>query len=395
MKIELTHDTILDEDIDALCEWLQTKPRLTKGDETKAFEEEFAKYIGSKYAVYVNSGSSANLLMLSAIKPYLKNKKVIIPIICWSTDLAPINQLGLEPVYVGYDDNLQPSPDDIENALRETGAAAVLCVSILGLVPQMQKIKDICEKYGAVLIEDNCESLGAESQFQKLGSFGLMSSFSFYYSHHISTIEGGMITTSNREVWKELLMLRSHGWVRDLPEEDKKNIDKFKGMYTFYRDGYNLRNTDLGAFIGRRQLKLVDKIANQRNQMFYLFNRLCDTNVFEYKNTQGDKISSFAVPFILKEGTNAELSEFLLNKGIENRPLVCGDIRTQPFAKKTYNPSNDFAAFFIERNEGVFYPDSILENKALYLPNHCGLNDESVRYMVETIKEFYETSRKK
>lgn len=375
MEISLTHDTIGQDDIDSLIEWLQSNPRLTKGEQTLAFEKEFAEYIGCKHAVYVNSGSSANLLMLSVLQNRLANNKVIVPILSWATDVSPILQLGYEPVFIGYDENtLQPNLDDLLKALSDpSGAPSVfLCVSVLGLVPNMQKIRDYCQYFGTILLEDNCESLGAGYDGIKLGNFGLMSSFSFYYSHHISSVEGGMITTNNELIYRRLLSQRSHGWARDLPEypEFEKSMG-LKAKYYFIDSGYNLRATDIQARLGRSQLSKLNDIIVKRNENFASFSKQTSVkNSFKFRPDYNCEISSFGMPIVLNEKYE-RLSGELSKAKIEHRPLICGDISNQPFVKNI----NNFTNYASEEQR------QILDNNCIYLPNHTGLNHDSILYM--------------
>ena len=192
-KITLVKDTIDKDDVDNLIEWLKTYPRLTKGPKTVEFEEKWSKWIGCKYSVFVNSGSSANLLMLYALKVIgnLRNDKIVVPALSWATDMAPVIQLGFEPLICDCNmQNLAVDVGQLESIFKYHKPAALILVSVLGLSPDMDKIIKLCQKYGVILLEDNCESQGTEFRGEKLGNFGLMSSFSTYFGHTMSTIEG-------------------------------------------------------------------------------------------------------------------------------------------------------------------------------------------------------------
>ena len=178
--ITLVKDTIDKHDIDRLINWLKTYPRLTKGEYNLKFEEKFARYLGRKYAVFCNSGSSANLLMLSVLQQagYLKNNKVVVPSVAWSTDLAPVLQLGLKPLLCDSNlDDLSVDLEHLEKILQEESPSVLLFVSVLGLVPNMPKVVELCEKYDVILLEDTCESMGCEYKGKKLGTYGLMLSY--------------------------------------------------------------------------------------------------------------------------------------------------------------------------------------------------------------------------
>jgi len=183
-EIDLVNDTIDNKDIDRLIDWLKGYPRLTKGPVTVEYEKKWSEWLGCKYSVFVNSGSSANLLMLYALKisENLKNKKICVPTLCWATDLSPVIQLGLDPILI--DCNLQDLSVDIDHLeliFEKERPSVLLLVSVLGFSPDMDRIVSLCNKYEVILLEDNCESQGTEYKGTKLGNFGLMSSFSTYF----------------------------------------------------------------------------------------------------------------------------------------------------------------------------------------------------------------------
>jgi CDP-6-deoxy-D-xylo-4-hexulose-3-dehydrase len=222
--ISLVKDTITKKDINSLIKWLKTYPRLTKGEQTLKFEAEFAQWVGSQYAIFVNSGSSANLLMVYALKyaNLLNTNKIAIPTLSWATDLSPLLQFGITPVLVDCNlNNLSVDLNHLEEVFKNEKPDAFILVSILGLSPDMDKIVELCERYNVILLEDNCESQGTSYKGKKLGTFGLASSFSTFFGHIMSTIEGGVITTDDEGFYNLLLQLRSHGWDRDLPPEEQ------------------------------------------------------------------------------------------------------------------------------------------------------------------------------
>ena len=327
-KIELVEDTINKEDIDKLIEWLKTYPKLTKGNLTLEFESKWSEWLGCKYSVFVNSGSSANLLMFYCLKILnkLKNKKVCVPSLCWATDLSPVIQLGLEPILVDCNlENLSVDISHLEKIFIEQSPSALILVSILGLSPEMDKIIDLCEKYDVILLEDNCESQGSKFRGIKLGNFGLMSSFSTYFGHTMSTIEGGMVSTNDEELYYVLLQLRSHGWDRDLPLSSQKNlrmewsVDDFSALYTFYLPSFNLRSTDLQAFIGLNQLDKVDSMIDKRYDNFKKFESILNGKVWFPKETHDTFTSNFAIPVITKtKETKNKLIETFKNNHIFN-----------------------------------------------------------------------------
>ena len=379
-NIPLQRDTINDADIDRLIEWLKTYPRLTKGKVTLEFEQKWAKWLGTKYSVFVNSGSSANLLMLYAliISGRMKNNKVVLPGLCWATDLAPILQLNLEPILCDVDlETLAVDLNELEKIFIEEKPSTLLLVSILGFSPKMNDILELCKKYDVILLEDNCESLGTEYDNKKLGGFGLMSSFSTYFGHHISTIEGGIVSTNDDEMNDLLLSIRSHGWDRDLSIEkqkelrEKNNISDFDAFYTFYYPGFNLRSTDLQAYIGLGQLEKLDFIIEKRFENYKKFHSEIK-NDFWKPSMVGSLTSNFCVPII--HPNKDKIIEKLIENGIECRPLVCGSMGRQPFYTERYG---------VKELKNCDLIDSL----GLYVPNNHSLSDEELQFIINTINE--------
>lgn len=374
-KIDLVQNTIDNKDIDNLIQWLSTYPRLTKGEKTIEFEKKFSEWIGSKYSVFVNSGSSANLLMIYTLKVLnkLKNNKICVPSLCWATDLSPVLQFDMEPLLVDCNmENLSVDLFHLEKLFIEEQPSALILVSVLGLSPDMYKIIDLCKKYDVILLEDNCESQGTMYDGIKLGNFGLMSSFSTYFGHTMSTIEGGLITTNNEEVYHTLLQLRSHGWDRDLPKEKqlelrKSNlIDEFSSLYTFYVPGFNVRSTDLQAQIGIQQLMKVDEMIKNRNKNFFYYKSKLDGNIWFPTTKSGSYTSSFAIPVICKsvEDKNNLIKE-LTDNNITCRPLISGSMGTQPFYTKLYGVNK-------------LTNCTKLDECGIYVPNHDKMTTEDI-----------------
>ena len=386
--IRLAEDTISSQDMDALSDWIRTYPRLTKGNLTKEYERLWSKWLGVKYSVFVNSGSSANLLMLSTLLETNElnvGDKVVVPALSWATDLAPVMQLGLSPILC--DCNLENYSIDIANLIKiieEHKPKALILVSVLGFPPDMDAIVSLCENNNIILLEDCCESLGTSIKtkdnidYKKLGTYGKMSSFSTYFGHHISTIEGGMVCTDNERYYRILQSLRSHGWARDWEESERQrmnsifSVSEFDSMYTFYFPGYNLRSTDLQAFLGIRQLKNIDTICSKRFSNFYKYQNLL---IEKYKvilpaNLSSIFISNFAFP-ILSENRNKLIEQLKLHN-IECRPLICGSMGRQPFYKMKYG-------------ELSLQNADIVMKKGLYLPNHHYLTDDDIERICNVV----------
>ena len=383
-KTELVQDTIDTKDIDLLISWLKTYPKLTKGQKTIEFEERFSNWLGCKYSVFVNSGSSANLLMLYSliISGKLKNNKVCVPSLCWATDLAPVMQLNLDPILIDCNlDNLSVDLTHLEYIFINEKPSTLLLVSVLGLSPDMNKIVELCEKYDVILLEDNCESQGTKYNEIKLGNFGIMSSFSTYFGHTMSTIEGGIITTNDEECYHTLLQLRSHGWDRDLPKtkqdelRKKYNVSDFSALYTFYIPGLNLRPTDLQAVIGLNQLDKVDTMIESRYLNFLKYKNLLENNTWFPKVLDNTYTSSFAIPHISKDSESKNrLVRKLTENNIACRPLISGSMGTQPF--------------YVEKYGELKLPNcSIVDERGIYFPNHDKLTEEEINKISNLILE--------
>ena len=378
--IKLVNDTINEKDIDKLIEWLGTYPRLTKGPLTLEFEQKWSDWLGSEFTIFCNSGSSANLLMLWALiecERISRDAKIVVPSASWATDLSPVIQLGMTPILCDANlEDLSVDLDHLERIFKETNPDVLLLVSVLGLVPKMDRIVELCEEYGVILLEDTCESMGSKYEDRKLGTFGLMSSFSTYFGHHMSTIEGGLICTNDEELYEVLKSIRSHGWDRDSSKEYSEhlrsswNTSDFDALYTFYHSGFNLRSTDLQAFIGLGQIDKLDKICKKRNENFKIYNELL-SDFLPYIKDNGF-ISNFAYPVITKD--RDKIIKKLQDANIEVRPMICGSMGTQPFYVKRYG-----------RKE---LPNvSMVDKYGFYIPNHPELTRKQINKIVNIIKE--------
>tara|TARA_R110002020_G_scaffold348785_2_gene562396 strand:- start:12738 stop:13880 length:1143 start_codon:yes stop_codon:yes gene_type:complete len=376
--IKLVSDTIDKNDIKSLIEWLDQDPipRLTKGDLTKELEIKWSNYLGTNYSVFVNSGSSAILLTLAALNQLgrLKNNKIVVPGLSWATDVSSPMLLGLEPIFCDCNLNdLSCSLADLEILFARENPSSIILVSPLGLVPNMDKIIKLCKKYNVLLLEDVCESMGSKYKEQYLGTFGIASFFSMYFGHHLSTIEGGFINTNDEELYHMLLMMRSHGWDRDLPEWKQKELrtkhhtTDFDSLYNFYVPGFNLRSTDLQAFLGLRAIDKLEKYSKIRNKNFKYYIEKLNNNL----NLTIDKenfISSFAIP-VVSENRNI-IVEKLIENNIEVRPLIAGNMSNKPMSKEYYRELNNC---------------NIIESKGFYIPNHQDLTLQEIDKIIDII----------
>jgi CDP-6-deoxy-D-xylo-4-hexulose-3-dehydrase len=377
--IKLVSDTIDKNDIDRLIKWLQTYPRLTKGPVTVELEKKWSDYLGTEYSVFCNSGSSANLLMLwSLIESgrIKRDAKVVVPALSWATDLAPVIQLNMQPVLC--DVSLETLAVDINHLRRifeQEDPDVLLLVSVLGIVPDMKAIVDLCNEFDVILLEDTCESMGSEYDGTKLGNFGLMSSFSTYFGHHISTIEGGFVSTNDKELYETLISIRIHGWDRDNSDQYQKDMrtkwgtSDFDALYTFYNSGFNVRSTDLQAYIGLTQIDKLPHVCERRHENFLIYEReLSDYQPFIKKHGW---ISNFAYPVIAEN--RDKIIAALQRNNIEVRPMICGSMGTQPFYEKNYGKCSLPNA-------------SIIDEQGFYLPNHSDMSEKDIILITDIIK---------
>ena len=360
-RIRLAEETISREELQRAAHWMISGAQLTKGPETVAFESEFSEMIGTRHAVFVNSGSSANMLMALALvqSGRLKNRRVICPAISWVTTVSPFILLGFDVILCDADpQNLGLDPRRLAELVDQHDPAAVVTVDVLGHPNTYPEIERICLQSGAILVEDACEALGTVSiDGRRLGTIGVMGSFSFYYGHHMSTIEGGMVVTDDDELYSLLLSMRSHGWSRDLPTtvrdqlQQEASVDDFANLYTFYRPGLNFRSTDLQAFIGRGQLETMPKIAEQRHWLHRQYASQLED--FWSLSSESALLSAFAYGLSVKD--REALGASLLERGIESRPLICGNIARHPFWYRD-NVIPDLPVADIIHQTGVYLP---------------------------------------
>lgn len=379
--IRLAENTITQEELQALSQWIPSTPQLTKGPLVVEFEKKFANYTGTKHCVMVNSGSSANLLMAYSLLEggYLKNKKVIVPAISWITTLSPFLQFGFEVFLCDSNNkNLGIDTAKLEELFIKEKPALLILVHVLAHLNEMDEINRLCQKYDVLVIEDACEALGTSAQNnKKAGNLSLAGSFSFYYGHHISTIEGGAVTTNDTKLYNLMLSIRSHGWSRDVDTNYKENwkkefnIDAVREYYTFYYPGFNLRSTDLNAFLGISQLDKMDEIVVAREKNYNLYNNYLEGKYWK-QESKYNQLSSFAYGTIVEN--RVEVFEHLQKNKIEVRPLICGSMGKQPFWIKKYGYTPLEVA-------------DVIHDYGLYLPNHLYLDDEKIKFVCEKFKE--------
>lgn len=343
------------------------------GKEVIAFEEQFATYFGSKYAVMVNSGSSANLLMTAALM-FTKNEtlkllpgdEVIVPAVSWPTTYYPLNQYGLHLRFVDIDlETLNYDLSALEDAVTNK-TRAIMLVNLLGNPNDYDAIRRIVDGRDIVIIEDNCESMGATFNGKQAGTFGVMGTFSCFFSHHISTMEGGVVVTDDEELYHLMLVLRAHGWTRNLPKFNlvtgMKSDDPFEESFRFVLPGYNLRPLEMSGALGTEQLKkLPDLIAGRRKNGEYLTQKLSDNPQFTIQKEIGES-SWFGFSLVLRRGPGVERADFvrvLVDLGFECRPIVGGN-----FAK------NEVMKYFDYSIHGTLTNADYIDQNGLFVGNH-------------------------
>ena len=379
MKIKLAEDVITESDVQKLTSWLSSTNHYTKGKETVAFEQEWSKWQGTKYSVFVNSGSSANLLIFLSLlySGKLRNKKVVVPSVSWVTSVSPAIQLGFEPLLCDCNlDDLGFSVDDFEHLCKTHKPSAAMMVHVLGHSNKMKEILEICEKYDVILIEDACEAPGSKYAGQKLGTFGLASSFSFFYGHQMSTIEGGMVSTNDRDFYNVMLSIRSHGWLRDNEEYfrqrflEKYNVSDFESQYFFVFPGLNIRSTDLNAFFERKQILKMDSYVAARSENYNkYYNKLKDKMWVQKSECQPVSSMGFS---IISENRNKIVAS-LTAAGVECRPLICGSIQEHPFWNERYQKRD--------------LPNASLVHKSgFYVPCHQGMSDREIDFICNLVR---------
>lgn len=272
----LMENNITREDLDAVIDFLKGEPILTQSKNVLAFEEEWSDWVGVQHSVFVNSGSSANLITLSVLKHMYGPGEIILPTLTWVSDIASVIQCGFKPVFVDIrPDTLSMNEDQVLSKLS-SDTRAVFLTHAQGFNGLSQKLLDGLKDKQVPLIEDVCESHGATFKNKKLGSFGLMSNFSFYFAHHMSTIEGGMVCTDDENLYQLCRMFRSHGMVREMKNEAGRQqyIDENPELnpeFIFAFPAYNMRNNEIGAVLGRNQLKRLDRNNEKRRHNFKIF----------------------------------------------------------------------------------------------------------------------------
>ena len=360
------------EEIDAMHRVIASG-QFTMGPNVAEFEKRFAQYIGSKFCVMVNSGSSANLLMTAALfytnNETLKLKagdEVIVPAVSWSTTYYPLHQYGLRIRFVDIDLNtLNYDLEQLAQSVTDR-TRLIVAVNLLGNPNEFDRLHAIMAGRNIVLIEDNCESLGASYKGKKTGTFGVMGSFSFFFSHHISTMEGGLVATDDEELFHILLSLRAHGWTRNLPKRNRvsseKSDDAFTEAFRFVLPGYNVRPLELSGAVGIEQVKKLPALIEARRKNGKLFQDALMGHPKILIQRETGESSWFGFSLVIRHGaglTRKALLARLTQLGFEYRPIVAGN-----FARNEVIKYFDADVPFPLRNA------EHIDQNGLYVGNH-------------------------
>lgn len=356
------------------------------GEKVKQFEISFAKKFNVKYAIMSNSGSSANLLAIAALvysKRLYKGDEVLVPAVSWSTTYFPLSQHQLKLKFIDVDiDTFNIDILQIESAIT-ANTKAILAVNLLGNPNYFDELTSICEKHNLILIEDNCESMGAKYNDRALGTIGALGTFSTFYSHHICTMEGGVTVTNDEELYHYMLSIRSHGWTRHLPLNSKiyqKKDDSFYESFNFIMPGYNLRPLEMEGALGIEQLKKLDDIINQRRaNAEYFKNKIHELKGYKTQVEVG-KSSWFGFAILMTGknlGKRAELVKELNANQIDVRPIVTGNF--------TRNKAIEYLDYEIH---GTLKNADSIHDEGFFVGNHSKNNFDQVDILIKILKDF-------
>ena len=369
-KYPLSTSTWGNEELKAI-ERVTKSGKFSMGEEVQQFEHMFSKYIGSKYSLMVNSGSSANLLMIASLFYREANKlsindEIIVPALGWSTSYYPFSQYGLKLKFVDIDKNtLNYSLTSLEKAISKK-TKIILVINILGNPNNFTEINQIIQGKEIILLEDNCESLGADYNQKKAGTFGLIGTYSTFFSHHISTMEGGLITTDDEELYQIMLCLRAHGWTRNLPEKNyltgTKSENEFEEFFKFVLPGYNVRPLEMSGAIGQEQLKKLPDFITNRRKNGLLFQTMMDNNPYLSIQKEIGRSSWFGFSLTIKNPDKLNrnsLQKKLIENSFEVRPVVTGNFTKQPVMK------------FLNADISNSFPNAnYIHENSLFIGNH-------------------------
>lgn len=361
------------------------KDVFTMGESVAEFEKDFAQFLDKKYSVMVSSGSTANLLATAALfytkNPMLKRgDEVIVPAVSWSTTYFPLQQYGLKLKFVDIDlETLNYDLDTLKEAISEN-TKMIMAVNLLGNPNDFDKINAMIQDKDIFILEDNCESMGAEYQGKQAGTFGVMGTFSTFFSHHMATMEGGFITTNDEELYHILLSMRAHGWTRNLPKENKvsnKSDDWFEESFRFVLPGYNVRPVEMSGAIGIEQLKKLPDFLKQRRKNAKLFVKLFENHTDFMIQKNIDNSSWFGFSLIIKP--ESKLKRVDVIKKLQENNIDCRPIVTGNFTR------NEVMKFFDYEIHGELKNADYLHENGLFVGNSQINLTEEIKYLAEVL----------
>lgn len=377
------HNNITKEDRECLIEFLKTDQKLTHGPQVEAFEEEWSKWLGCKYSVMVNSGASANLITMAIVSSLTdKEVEIIVPALTWVSDIASVMQTGMRPVFVDIDlHNLAMDPNKVFEAVTDK-TRAVFLTHALGFNGLSEILFDGLSQLKIPFIEDVCESHGATFQGKKCGTWGLISNFSFYYAHHLTTIEGGMICTDDETIYEIARTRRSHGMVRESKslirkEKYRKAYPDLNPDFIFALSGFNMRPIELNAVLGRNQLKRLDSNNEKRHANLRLFLSKLDPEKFHIAFDQEGSVN-YAFPLILKKPgieLRDKIEKELREANVEFRRGLSGGGNQM---RQPYLPKQDYSQFFNVEHVHFF---------GWYIGNYPELEQEKIEDLCELLNK--------
>ena len=388
--VRLHEPTFSTEEINVFVDQMLST-HVTMGKEVRKFEEQYASVLGHKYSVMNNSGSSANLLAISALanslteEPLKPGDEVIVPSLAWSTTVWPLIQHGLVPILVDADpQTFNLDLNKLEDAITDK-TKAIMLVHVYGNPCDMDGIISLAKKYNLQVIEDSCESMGAYYKDKAVGSFGRIGTFSFYFSHHITTLEGGLCVTDDFELTETMRIMRAHGWSREADGHDEyiKKYPDIDPRFIFVNLGYNLRPTECQGRMGQIQLpKLASFVKQRRKNRDYYKQKLEQySDIFAFQEEQPDGYSSwFGFNIVLKENcpfTTSEITTYLKNNNVENRPIIAGNLGKHPVMQNYHH--------IMSGNQDI--SNNIMKN-GFALGCHQHINEAAINYVVHHIETF-------
>ena len=381
----LQENVLFERDIHELTNYIKTAKRFTQFEMVRQFEENFSAWEGAKYSVYVNSGSSANLILINALKEihgWNVESEIIVPSVTWSTNVSPVIQNGMTPVFVDVNlEDLSFNYEKIAEVINKN-TVAIFVTHLMGLPANMDLLQKIGKKHNLIILEDCCEAQGATYRNKKVGNFGIAGTFSFYWGHHMTSVEGGMISTNDERLYEMLLLKRSHGLARELPKEKHQHYaEKYPNIdfnFLFLTDGFNVRNTEINATIGISQLKSIDSFIDIRRKNYERFIQILKKYPEHFIPIKQPGMSPLCFPFLMNNTQEKQdLQHYLYDNGIETRPIISGNLLLQPFLQKYYNITEFQNSDFVHTN-------------GFYIGNNQFVNEERMNILFQHIYNFFE-----